>query len=82
MSNAANAPANAPTVTAANVATANAAVNVMNKEKGYNMLYLIIMIVVVLAAVLVFQWSQSSRKAFEAKIGQGEQADSDYFYVH
>lgn len=79
MSNASSA---APAITAANVATANAAVNVMNKEKGYNLMYLIIIIVVVLAAIVAYRWSESGRMAFEAKVGQGEQADSDYFYVN
>jgi len=74
--------ANVPVLTATNVATANAAVNVLNKEKGYNMMYMIIMIVVILAAVLVYQWSQAGQKAFEAKIGMGEMADSEDFYMH
>lgn len=84
MSNAnSNVGANVPTITAANVATANAAVNVMNKDKGYNLMYLIIMIVVILAAVIAYRWSESGRKAFEdAKIGGDGHADSDYFYVN
>ncbi len=80
MSNASN---TAPALTATNVATANAAVNVMNKEKGYNLMYIIIFIVVILAAVMAYRWSETGRKVYEDGItGKGEHADSDYFYVN